>query len=142
VIREDTAHRDPLHVAIEHDNRDLELAQPNDRLGIRLVQHRDDETVDTPPGEEPDVGGLHRRVAERVGEEHRVAVGVHRRLHAHDDLGEQRVRDVADDEADRERLAAPEALREQVGLVPESLDGRENAVAHGRADVGVSRHHP
>ena len=55
---------------------------------------------------------------------------------AADDLREERVRDVADREADRHRLLPPQALGEQVWLVPELAHRREHAPAIARLTSG------
>jgi hypothetical protein len=83
-----------------------------------------------------------RRVAVRVvlgvRQQHRVAALPERRLGALDDLGEQRVGDVADDEADRARLPAAQRLGEQVGLVAELGHDRHHLLPHGARHVGVA----
>ena len=85
---------------------------------------------------------LEKRIAERVGQEHRVAVRVERRLGAGGDLGHQGVGDVPDDQADAEGLAAAQALREDVRLVVELLDGAHHLLAHRRTDVRMAGEHP
>ena len=84
---------------------------------------------------------LEERIAERVGQEHRVPVRVERRLDAGGDLGHQGVRDVADDHPDAEGLSPPQALREDVRLVVELLDGAHHLLAHGRTDVRMTGEH-
>ena len=70
---------------------------------------------------------VERRLALRVHEHQRVAIRPQDRLDAGGDAREQRVGDVADDEADRPGLAAAQALGQEVGLVLELCDGLEDA---------------
>ena len=87
-------------VAVEHDDGDLELAELREQRRVRLVEHGDHEPVDAALREERNVRRLEERIAERVGQKQRVPVRMERRLDACGDLGDQRVRDVSDDEAD------------------------------------------
>ena len=65
-----------------------------------------------------------------------------RRLDARDDLGEERIGDVADDEPDRVRLPSAEALGEHVRLVVELGYRLHHLFAHRRAHVGMTREDP
>ena len=110
--------------------------------GAPFARERQDHPVDAPRLEEPDVGGVEVRVVLGVHQEHRVARSAEHRLGARRDGRDQRVRDVADDVADRQRRPATQALGQEVRLVLELLDGGEDALAHLEADVGVLREDP
>ncbi len=65
-------------------------------------------------------------------EQHAVAALAQRDLGAERDLGEERARDVAHDEADGRGRAAAQPLRQQVGLVAELGGGAHDALAQLR----------
>ena len=138
VIGEDPGdHERRVQVAVDDDDRGAECLERFERRRVVLACQGEDQSVGSPLLEQPHVLGVELWIALGVGEEHRVAGVAQRSFGSLDDLGEELVRDVADDEADRAGLAAAEALREQVGLVPELLDRPANPLAHDRADVGM-----
>lgn len=94
------------------------------------------QAVDTPLAEHRDVLGFHRGIAVGVGQEHRVAGFAQRGLGAERDLRKRRIRDFADDEANRQRDAPPHALREHVEAVARLLDRCRHAHPHRRTHVG------
>ena len=65
------------------------------------------------------MGGVQRRIVLGVHEQQRVAGAPEDRLGTQHDVGHQRVGDVGEHEPDREGLAAPQALGQEVGLVVE-----------------------
>src|SRR5690606_30832542 len=77
------------------------------------------------------------RVTAAVGDEQRVACVVERLLDAMDDVAEERVGEVAHDEADGPREAAAQALRPGIGRVAELLRGGEHLGLHGGAHIRV-----
>ena len=102
-----------------------------------LARERQDHPVDAPGLEEPDVGGVELGLVLRVHQQHRVAGRAEHGLGARRDGRDQRVRDVADDVADRQRRPAAQALGQEVRLVLELVDGGQDPVAHLGADVRV-----
>ena len=105
-------------------------------------REREDEPVDAALREHAHVLGVELRVALGVGEQHRVALLPQPPLGALDRLGEHRVRDVADHEADRVGRPAAQSLRQQVGPVAERIDRREHPLAHRGRHVRMLGEHP
>ena len=128
-------------VAIEKDDRHLELGELLERRGIGLGRERQDQAIDPPAEQEPDMGDIERRLALRPHEHQRIAVRPKDRLDPESDAGEQRVRDVGDDETNRPRLAATQALGKEVRLVLEPGDRLEDPCAHLVAHVRVLGQH-
>lgn len=107
-----------------------------------LVEAAIDHAVDAPAEEEPDVSDIHLRLVLGVHQQQGVARAAHRGLGAQHDVRHQRVGDVREHEPDAERLAAAQALGQEVGLVLQLGDRGEDPVAHGGRHVGVPREHP
>ena len=131
VICEHSAHTVELRdLPVEQHARPLDLAERVQRRRLGLAREREDQPVHAALREHPDVLGVELGIALRVREQHGVPLLAQPALGALDDLGEQRVRDVADDEPDRVRGPAAQPLGEQVRPVAELAHGREHALAH------------
>jgi hypothetical protein len=126
-------------LAVDQDHRLVGLGDGVDRDRVRLARERQDHAVDPTAVEEPDVLGIEGRLVLRVHEQQRIARLPEHGLRPQHDLRHERVRDVGEHEADRERLAAAQALGQEVGLVLQPLHGVEHALAHLGAHVGMAR---
>jgi hypothetical protein len=124
-------------VAVEQDERQLARPQQIDDGRRVLLGQGQQEPVDLALLEQAHVVRVEPRVALGVRQEQRVPRRPQPTLGAGDDLGEDRVGDVGDGEADREGPAPAESLGEDVRAVAEVVDGREDDLAHAGADVGV-----
>ncbi len=120
VVRADGVRARSRHLAIEEHAR-RHAGKPLGQPRRALVRHRGDQPVDPPLAERRDELRLVLGVAPGVGQHERVAVRVQHGIGSLRDRGEDRVRDVRDDEADRARRARAHAARRHVRPVIEGL---------------------
>ena len=113
----------------DHD-RTVDLGDELERGGVGLAGQGQDHAVHPTALEEADVGRVQRRVVLGVHQQQRVAGAPEDRLGPQHDVRHERVGDVREHEADAQRLAAPQALGQEVRLIVELGDGRQDALAH------------
>ncbi len=118
------------HLAIDEHDRHVHRRSASQELRCRLAHGGEQHAVDPPGLEEADAADVQFGVVLRVHQEQRVAGLAQLGLSPQHDVREQRVADVAQHEPDRERLAATQALGQEVRLVLELGDGGQDAVAH------------
>jgi hypothetical protein len=142
VVAHDAGIQVGIHVAIDHDHRHVDLVQDLQRLLTTLAGQREDHAVDPAGLEESDVGRIQLGLVLRVHEEHAVAGLAQDRFGARGDGRDERVGDVTDDVADRQRRPATQALGQEVGLVLQLADRVQDPLAHVGADVGMAGQDP
>ncbi len=123
---------------VHYHDRCVYLSEPVQRGLPPFAGQRQDHAVDPAGLEEPDVRRVQIRVVLGVHQQHRVAGGAEHGFRPGGDGRHQRVGDVADDPADRQRRAAPQALGQEVRLVLKLADSLEDTLAHISADIGVA----
>ena len=131
----------PGHVPVEEHGREpLESLR---EAGGALVRDRCDQPVQPPLAQRGEECGFVVRVVLGVREHERVAVRHEHAVDALCDRGEERVRDVGDDEPDRVAGARPHAAGGDVRPILERLHGVEHpppgSVAHERVVVQDAR---
>ena len=117
------------YLAVE-EHRRLKGADPVAEAGGAFIRGRDDQAVEATLTERGDQLRLVIGVVRGVGDHQCVATGAERRVRSLCDSREQRVRDIADDEADGACRPGAHAPGGDVGPIPERLARREHAIAY------------
>ena len=135
VVEHDRIGVDALTDAVEQHDRHVGLL--DDALkDAAVADARHDQPVDHPVEQEPDLLVLRVEVLIGAAQHHRVAGPVEGLLDDRDDVGEERVGDVRDGEADGARGAHLQAAGDGVALVADVADGLLDALGKLGADGG------
>ena len=116
---------------IEKHDRHVALGELREQGAIELRGH-DRDAAHAALDEPPDVARHPLRVVVGVREDQIEIMLERRALHLLDQVGEERVRDVRDDEPDEAAAAKGEAAGVRVGVVVVALDGAEHHLARRR----------
>ena len=133
VIRQHRVGARAWNVPVEQHRRP-ERRDPVGEPRCALVRDRDDQPVQPPLAQGGDQLLLVAGVVRGVGDHQRESPRAQGKVRSPRDRCEERVGDVADDEADGAGRARPHAARRHVGPVPEGRARRVHAVAHLRSN--------
>ena len=127
VIEDDRGQAAALEVAHREDDRRAALRDRSQQLGVAVARDRDDEAVDPPAGERPELAAQADGVVARLDDDGELADGLERLADAPQQRTHERVAEVGDEHAERAAATALEAARHEVDGVAELLGGLDDA---------------
>lgn len=141
VIRKHGRRLEPGHLSIEQHERAIQGFQLCDRFRVGLVGKREDESIDPALTKQSKLCRIPVGRSLGVCDQHCVPGVIEYALGTERDLGVQGVGNIANQETDGPGGAAPQALGEDIRLVPQCPDGRMHTLPHRLAYVGMIRDH-